>query len=142
MPAKLYWPVVGKGYVGNRVVAIQCLLRQRGFYWLPCTTKFGKQTEEAVRRFQKSAWIWPDGKVGQKTWPKLIIPVYFGSRLAWAVTAVQSNLRFAYGYPISVDGIFGPKTVKAVKDFQWRHGLFPDGVVGPRTWNQTILHEH
>ena len=33
-----------------------------------------------------------------------------------------------------VDGIFGAKTLDAVKAFQMSRGLASDGVVGPRTW--------
>jgi len=35
----------------------------------------------------------------------------------------------------SVDGVFGRGTLRAVKAFQRRHGLTPDGVVGPATWS-------
>ncbi len=37
------------------------------------------------------------------------------------------------GYNITVDGVFGPKTEKAVKDFQIKNGLTPDGIVGYNT---------
>lgn len=32
------------------------------------------------------------------------------------------------------DGVFGPKTELATKDFQSSHGLDPDGVVGAKSW--------
>ena len=35
--------------------------------------------------------------------------------------------------PLKVDGIFGPKTLAAVKAFQRSHGLKVDGLVGPHT---------
>lgn len=36
---------------------------------------------------------------------------------------------------IKVDGIFGPQTYNAVKDFQKLYGLQVDGIVGKETWN-------
>jgi peptidoglycan hydrolase-like protein with peptidoglycan-binding domain len=37
-----------------------------------------------------------------------------------------------------VDGIFGPATEKAVKDFQSRQGLEADGIVGLATWGRLL----
>lgn len=45
------------------------------------------------------------------------------------VKVVQSALQC---YP---DGIFGEMTEKAVKDWQEKHGLEVDGIVGPKTWD-------
>ena len=38
-----------------------------------------------------------------------------------------------YG-PLTVDGIAGPKTLRAVRQFQAAQGLTVDGVAGPNTW--------
>ena len=43
---------------------------------------------------------------------------------------------YACGNP---DGIFGPKTEAAVRNWQKDHGLVADGIIGPKTWG-TIIH--
>jgi hypothetical protein len=48
------------------------------------------------------------------------------------VWQLQRQLR-ARGYPVAVDGRFGPETERAVKAFQNANGLVPDGIVGPKT---------
>ncbi|PEJ48210.1 hypothetical protein CN692_24190 [Bacillus sp. AFS002410] len=37
---------------------------------------------------------------------------------------------------VDVDGKFGPKTEKAVKEYQKRKGLTVDGIVGQQTWSK------
>jgi N-acetylmuramoyl-L-alanine amidase len=37
---------------------------------------------------------------------------------------------------VKADGIFGPMTEKAVKNFQKKNGLSVDGKVGPKTWSK------
>lgn len=48
------------------------------------------------------------------------------------VADAQSKLR-DLGYPITVDGQWGPKTAGAVKDFQSKNGLVADGIYGQST---------
>ena len=56
-----------------------------------------------------------------------------GSRGA-DVTYLQQRLT-AKGYGVgAIDGIFGQKTLDAVKAYQAEHGLVIDGVVGAKTW--------
>jgi peptidoglycan hydrolase-like protein with peptidoglycan-binding domain len=38
----------------------------------------------------------------------------------------------------TVDGKFGNKTLAAVKEFQRKHGLTDDGVVGRQTWAELL----
>lgn len=38
-------------------------------------------------------------------------------------------------YNVTVDGVFGPKTESAVKQFQTDHNLSADGIVGSATWH-------
>ena len=52
-----------------------------------------------------------------------------GSRGAQVMT-LQKKLH------LKVDGIFGPLTDEAVREFQEKNGLTVDGIVGPKTWNK------
>lgn len=61
----------------------------------------------------------------------------FGSRGA-QVEYLQLALQRAGYRDLAVDGIFGARTRDAVRDFQQRNGLFPDGVVGRLTWNRLM----
>ena len=42
---------------------------------------------------------------------------------------------------LTPDGIFGPNTEKAVKEFQKNNGLVSDGIVGPKTWEKLLKME-
>lgn len=43
------------------------------------------------------------------------------------------------GYPLAADGRFGPVTAAATKDFQAKHGLAADGIVGNQTLGRAAL---
>src|SRR5918998_2958905 len=55
------------------------------------------------------------------------LPLMYGSQ-GELVTHVQQALQ------VSADGIFGPETDTAVRQYQARSGLEIDGIVGPATW--------
>lgn len=55
-----------------------------------------------------------------------------GSHGEW-VRIAQGRL-VVNGYPLDVDGDFGPETKKAVKQFQTDHNLKADGIIGKNTW--------
>jgi peptidoglycan hydrolase-like protein with peptidoglycan-binding domain len=134
------WPTVKQGAIGERVYAIQYLLNARGAR-LATDGHFGPATTAAVRAFQSRSHLSADGQVGPLTWSRLIIQVKQGNTGA-AVSAVQHNLRFAYGYRnVAVDGQFGAITNSAVRGFQARFRIGVDGIVGPTTWNALIVHE-
>jgi peptidoglycan hydrolase-like protein with peptidoglycan-binding domain len=139
--AGLTWPLTQRGATGERVYSIQQFLNQRIGAGLAADGNFGPLTEAAVIRFQASAGLARDGKVGQETWPRLCIPVSRGAT-GPAVFALQHNLHFAYGFSdLNIDGIFGPMTEQAVRIFQMVERIVVDGIVGPVTWNRIISHE-
>ncbi|MFF4818073.1 peptidoglycan-binding protein [Kitasatospora sp. NPDC001309] len=53
------------------------------------------------------------------------------------VRTIQARLR-ARTWAIGVDGVFGPQTDSIVRQFQARHGLEADGIVGPLTWREAF----
>jgi peptidoglycan hydrolase-like protein with peptidoglycan-binding domain len=55
------------------------------------------------------------------------------------VERLQFMLNFVMGVDdLDVDGIFGPKTEAAVRDFQHNENLAVDGIVGKQTWTALL----
>ncbi len=54
------------------------------------------------------------------------------------VRALQ-RLLLSYGYKLHIDGDFGPKTEKYVKELQVKLKLVPDGIVGTNSWNKFLF---
>ncbi|MDD5518687.1 MAG: peptidoglycan-binding domain-containing protein [Candidatus Omnitrophota bacterium] len=48
---------------------------------------------------------------------------------------IQTALKNANFYTGAIDGKIGPKTKKAIVEFQKANGLTADAKVGPKTWN-------
>lgn len=53
---------------------------------------------------------------------------------------IQTALKNAGFYSGKVDGSLGPKTKKAIENFQSANGLKIDGKVGPKTWEALSKH--
>ncbi|MFQ5557008.1 MAG: peptidoglycan-binding protein [Acidimicrobiales bacterium] len=105
--------------------------------------RFTSETELAVRRFQASRGLVVDGICGPQTWSALVEAAHrLGDRMLYLrypmtrgddVTELQrrlGSLGFDAGW---IDGIFGPDSQRAVREFQLNSGLGPDGVVGHAT---------
>jgi peptidoglycan hydrolase-like protein with peptidoglycan-binding domain len=135
------WPVVRRGHRHHPVRTLQHLLRAHG-QTVAVDGIFGPQTEAAVRAFQGAHGLAVDGIVGRHTWAAVIVQVQRGSR-GEAVRGVQEEFQFRNlsGDPskgLQVDGIFGPRTDAAVRDFQRALGIAVDGIVGPITWRALV----
>lgn len=127
---------------GMQVERVQRLL-QRHEVPIRADGVFGNTTEAAVRSFQRVHGLPATGIVGPRTYRALHTPppsarqtralrLQYPAITGQDVTRIQKALRRA-GYRIPVDGHFGPDTEVAVRRFQRKHGLHPDGMVGPRT---------
>jgi N-acetylmuramoyl-L-alanine amidase len=87
-----------------------------------------KSTEESSTTKKEMSNSKKEGSVAKKT-PVLKGILKKGSR-GESVRKVQSKLK------LTVDGMFGPITERAVKRFQAKNKLVVDGIVGKATWNK------
>lgn len=131
------------GTVGPEVEDIQ---RRLGELGLPCDDEpgvFGEGTRAAVRTFQQERGLPADGIVGDDTWRSLVGASFrLGDRMLYATRPMMhgddvrdlqrrlNRLGFDAGYD---DGLYGPQTVAAVRDFQLNVGLDVDGIAGAST---------
>ncbi len=132
-----------EGHDGSAIRDLHRRLAAAGFPAGGDAEQFDRETVKAVRSFQASRRIVEDGSVGRHTWNALIeADNRLGDRMLYLrspmtrgddVTDLQprlGSLGFDAGY---VDGIFGPETERAVRNFQANQGVTPDGVTGPDT---------
>ena len=137
---------------GPLVRAIQADLRRHGVFAHAADGVFGRSTEEAVRAFQESRDLDPDGIIGPDTWRALAdagldlaslpeardhpnrAPHPFLRVGAWGphVGAIQAHLQ------LEPTTTYDVRTEEAVRAFQERVGLPADGIVGPRTWAELL----
>lgn len=133
---------LGPGDQGEAVRDLRRRLVAAGFGPPPTDADiYGEITEAAVRQFQGARHLPVTGICDTLTWSALVEAGYrLGDRLIYLrspmlrgddVADLQLRLG-AMGFDAGrVDGIFGPQTERALKDFQRNCGLTIDGVGGP-----------
>ena len=131
------------GDAGAGVRDLQRRLAAAGFTDVGSRGVFDETTERTLRAFQAARRLVEDGICGRQTWSALVDAHFrLGDRMLYLrspmtrgddVTDLQlrlGNLGFDAGW---LDGIFGPDTEAAVRDFQHNQGLNADGTVGRAT---------
>lgn len=97
----------------------------------------GPATKQAIINYQNVLGITADGIWGPNT--QAAHQAYYDAHHATVVNTgalsysdIQAGLN-KFGYNLAVDGIWGPMSHNALGDFQSKHGLTVDYLVGPNT---------
>ena len=132
-----------RGDQGDAVLDLQRRLSLIGYSTDGDAHEFGAVTEAALRRFQSDRGLVVDGVCGLQSWNALVEADHrLGERLLYYrspmmrgddVAELQQRLGRLGFDPQWVDGILGPRTESAVRQFQHNVGLRDDGVVGRDT---------
>ena len=130
----------------NSVLDVQQFLVNNGFNPGPVDGQSGPKTKAAIKEFQQKNGLFADGIVGNKT--KAAMKTYTGCESGNvckardntgakldSVAGVQTFLANNGFNPGIIDGEMGSYTREAIKAFQRKVDLIPDGVAGTRTKN-------
>jgi peptidoglycan hydrolase-like protein with peptidoglycan-binding domain len=137
---------------GPAVARLQRNLSQLGYYNAPISSYFGRETQNAVTRFQQANRLTPDGVVGSSTLnaitARLTTPGYYSGQggetdsfpnalnvgdRSPAVTELQSALRRLNYFSSNATGYFGEATRDGVARFQRDYGLRVSGIADDQT---------
>ncbi|MDQ2100186.1 MAG: peptidoglycan-binding protein [Tychonema bourrellyi B0820] len=151
---------ISAGADGPEVAAIQQRLQIHGFAIGKIDGSYGSRTTSAVNDFQQSKGLNSDGIVDKSTWtalaadpvpaskvsqnnapieneaavPSKTVTILTKGSFGAKVKTLQARLEVAGYAPGPIDGIFGARTISAVKGFQESQGLKANGVVDEITW--------
>jgi len=128
--------ILGKVYGFNpKVENLQEMLKNLSYNAGSIDGKLGFRTRSAIKVFQKKYDLKMSGYLSKKTWEKLeLLHEELFALKKVTVSQVQKTLKSAGFNPGVLDNKLGPKTKKAIRDFQKSEGLFADGEVGLKTW--------
>jgi peptidoglycan hydrolase-like protein with peptidoglycan-binding domain len=126
---------LSQGASGSAVMELQQRLADRGYFSAEITGFYGSITVDAVRQFQQSQGLRVDGVAGPQT-----LALLYGNATASPASNTpaasnttadfQQKLKNLGYYRGNVDGIYGPLTAQAIRDFQRDQGLPITGVMG------------
>lgn len=157
--------VIERGGIGigvNKLQAYLNIMRNRGLINTLNLQDgvYGVRTEAAVKEWQTYASLPADGIIGYETWNSLVdelrklnivtniplasksyylaegqqgLSVFKMQEYLNEIAAVNKCLR-----PLPVDGIYGPKTTTAVRQYQYLYDLNIDGTIGKATWDSIV----
>ncbi len=127
---------------------LQVVLKNYGYYTSKIDGDFGPASKKALKEFQSSNNLVSDGILGKNTCKTLNSKENVVKKTIKATNSINTNSQKAKSteilnvqkrlaelgfYSGEVDGINGSRTKSAIKNFQSRAGLTPDGIIGPKT---------
>ncbi|MDA2970293.1 MAG: peptidoglycan-binding protein, partial [Actinomycetota bacterium] len=137
-------PSDNSSLIVNSTLDVQQFLSDNGYNPGPVDGQAGPKTLAAIKLFQSDKGLFADGVVGNKT--KAAMREHTGCEGANTCIArdnTKANLESVSGIqtflanngfnPGIIDGKLGSYTNEAIKAFQRKVGLIPDGTVGNRT---------
>ncbi|MGN7939703.1 NlpC/P60 family protein [Virgibacillus sp. 6R] len=130
--------VVRYGHTGYFVSNIQANLADLTLYQGAVDGVYGKLTEKSVKQFQRLHHLKVDGIVGKETLTKLTsikkpVEEFQYGDIREEVKSFQTKLHALNYYYGQIDGVFGPLTLQAVKEYQQKNNLEETGKLNSPT---------
>lgn len=99
---------------------------------------FNEALQIKTKLFQEQNDLIIDGIIGPATWTKMAKSMPTCSTSKNRISAYTCAIQILLG-GLTVDGVYGTNTKKAVAAFQSASGLKTDGVCGPKTWTALVV---
>ena len=125
---------------------LQVVLKNYVYYTSKIDGDFGPASKKALKEFQSSNNLVSDGILGKNTCKtlnnkanvvkktlKVSTNIINQKSESTEILKVQKRLSELGLYSGEIDGINGSRTKNAIKNFQNKAGLTPDGIIGPKT---------
>ncbi|MEV1241397.1 peptidoglycan-binding protein [Nonomuraea sp. NPDC050022] len=140
--------VIKKPQQGEAVKKWQQRMQDRGWH-IKVDGIYGTESERLCKNFQAEKHLQVTGVVDETTWdktwtaPSAVAPPFPGRVLKQPPIMNGEDVRQwqdeinKRGWPLMVDGSYGPKSEEICRQFQKEHALVVDGRVGRNTWTNT-----